>query len=190
MAATGLLVLVIAGATYGLIPPPEVRTRIGEVPSISRSFLQEAMAPRLAIQALGDPAEERLGPSEVTGMAPGQSVQVPLGTHDGSNPAGMVAPLSPADDGARSSDPLGELIEATTGQTLEPSPSAVQLGHQSKPPAETGANLGATASPAAGTESPPPSAQDIVPLPYLHLPPGAPPTTLQRIQRARIRRRL
>lgn len=89
LAITGLGVVVVALAvvTSGLISPPEFPTRIGEVPSLSRSFIQEAMAPRLAIEARGDPAEERIPAVEATGMAAGADAQWPLNADDGSESA-------------------------------------------------------------------------------------------------------
>jgi len=124
MATTGLAVLAIAGASYGLIPAPEVRTRIGEVPSVSRTFIQEAMAPRrLAVQARGDPAEEYAPVADVTALPSVPGVQMPHVGGDGTDRERGAATSLPSGDATGSSDPLGELIKATTRQRPErPSP--------------------------------------------------------------------
>jgi hypothetical protein len=155
LATAGLAVLAVAVATHGLIPTPEVRTRIGEVPSISRSFIQAAMAPRLSIQALGDPAEEHAAMPEATGMSSGQGiVQSPLGSAERGDPARMTTPSAAADDRTESSDPLGDLIRATMTQTPEPSPTVIAGPSSPRPPERAGLQglipgLGAAASPAA-----------------------------------------
>lgn len=129
LATTGLAVLVVAVATYGLIPTPEVRTRIGEVPAISRSFIQEAMAPRVSVQALGDTAEERILMPEATGMASGRDAPLPLGTNEGNDPEPMTAkPPAPAEGQTESSDPLGDLIRATMQLTPDSASPPVEPG--------------------------------------------------------------
>jgi hypothetical protein len=172
LATAGLAVLAVAVATHGLIPTPEVRTRIGEVPNISRSFIQAAMAPRLSIQALGDPAEERAAMPEATGMSSGQGiVQSPLGSGERGDPARMTTP-SAATDRTESSDPLGDLIRATMTQTPEPSPTVIAEPSSPRPPERAGLQspipgLGAAASPAATGAKPtaPPTLDATLPSP-------------------------
>jgi len=173
LATASLAVLAVAVATHGLIPTPEVRTRIGEAPSISRSFIQEAMAPRLSIQALGDPAEERAAMPEATGMSSGQgTVQSPLGSDERGAPARMTIPSAAADDRTESSDPLGDLIRATMTQTPEPSPTVIVGPSSPRPPETAGLQspipgLGAAASPAATGAKPtaPPTLDATLPSP-------------------------
>ncbi|MEZ5787475.1 MAG: hypothetical protein R3D62_13640 [Xanthobacteraceae bacterium] len=120
MATTGLAVLAVAAATYGLIATPEVSTQIGEVPSIGRPLMQLAMVPRVPIEARGDPAEERAAAPELTGMSSDQSiVHVPTDTAGRNGSERMPAPAATADAGSEPSDPLGDLIKATMAQTPE-----------------------------------------------------------------------
>lgn len=139
LATTGLAVLAVGVATYGLIPSPEVHTRIGEVPSIARPLIQQAMVPRLSIQALGDPAEERTGTPEMTGMSPGQViVELPRDAVNSSDAVQTTTRPATGVDPSESSDPLGDLIKATMTQTPEPSQTIIAEPSPPQPPPSTG----------------------------------------------------
>jgi len=48
--ASGLVIVALAVTTRGLVPEPEARTRIGEVPTLGRSLVQQAIIPPAAIE--------------------------------------------------------------------------------------------------------------------------------------------
>lgn len=48
--AAGLVVLALVVTGRGLVPEPDVRTRIGEVPSVGRSLVQQAIVPPAMIE--------------------------------------------------------------------------------------------------------------------------------------------
>ena len=50
LVAAGLVVLALAVTARGLVPEPDVRTRIGEVPSVGRSLVQQAIVPPAMIE--------------------------------------------------------------------------------------------------------------------------------------------
>ena len=45
LGAAGFVILALAVIARGLVPVPEVRTRVGEVPSVGRSLVQQTMIP-------------------------------------------------------------------------------------------------------------------------------------------------
>lgn len=117
MATIAAAIVALAVAAHGLVPTPEVSTRIGEVPVISRALIQQAMVPHLPIQTPGDP-EERVPVPEATGMASGQEiVRAPLDSTGPERTEFGSAATSAADE---PSDPLGDLIKATMAQTPVP----------------------------------------------------------------------
>lgn len=72
--AAGLVIVALAVTTRGLVPEPEARTRIGEVPSVGRSLVQQAIIPPALIERRSVDAE--IGP-----------VGELRGTRDSSGPA-------------------------------------------------------------------------------------------------------
>ena len=58
--AAGLVIVALAVTTRGLVPEPEARTRIGEVPSVGRSLVQQAIIPPALIERRSVDAE--IGP--------------------------------------------------------------------------------------------------------------------------------
>ena len=52
LVAAGMVIVALAMTARGLVPEPEVRTRIGEVPSIGRALVQQAIAPPTQIARL------------------------------------------------------------------------------------------------------------------------------------------
>ena len=60
MRAAGLVIVALAVTTRGLVPEPEARTRIGEVPSVGRSLVQQAIIPPALIERRSVDAE--IGP--------------------------------------------------------------------------------------------------------------------------------
>ena len=97
--ATGLVILALAVTTSGLLPPPEVRTRVGEIPAVSRSLLQQAMAPptlidRLSLERAAAPADE---PSEMRAPSDPAAAATPAERDrpahvSGAEPAESIAP--------------------------------------------------------------------------------------------------
>lgn len=55
--AAGLVVLALVVTARGLVPEPDVRTRIGEVPSVGRSLVQQAIVPPAMIGRQSSGAE-------------------------------------------------------------------------------------------------------------------------------------
>lgn len=139
LATIGLAILAVAVAAHGLIATPEVHTRIGEVPTVSRSLIQQAMVPRLPVQALTIPIEEHAVFPEVTGMASGQEiVRLPLERVDSRDSARIATGLTQAAEEAEPADPLGELIKTVISQTPEPPPTVIAEKMPAQP-AETAA---------------------------------------------------
>ena len=61
LGGASLIILALAVIARGLIPMPELRTRVGEVPSLGRSLIQEAMIPRAFIKVSDGPTGKRVG---------------------------------------------------------------------------------------------------------------------------------
>ena len=59
LGGASLVILALAVIARGLIPMPEVRTRVGEVPSLGRYLIQEAMIPRAFIDVSDGPTGKR-----------------------------------------------------------------------------------------------------------------------------------
>ena len=59
LGGASLIILALAVIARGLIPMPELRTRVGEVPSLGRSLIQEAMIPRAFIKVSDGPTGKR-----------------------------------------------------------------------------------------------------------------------------------
>ena len=117
--AAGFVALALAVIARGLMPVPEVRTRIGEVPSVGRSLVQQAIMPPAFVDLSDGPPRKRaeelaaLGePSDLAvALAPAPSAG--KGTSPASEPASAEA----------RPDPIGDLVTLMLAET--PSPSAV-----------------------------------------------------------------
>jgi hypothetical protein len=121
--AAGLTVLIVMMASRGLVPTPEAHTRIGEVPSVARSLVQQAMVPRLSVGPSIVFAEERAPLREATGSAP-VIVATPAGSVEAREGGVAAAPASPSDPQAEGSDALGDLIRTILAETPEPAARA------------------------------------------------------------------
>ena len=100
--------MALAVTARGLVPDPEVRTHIGEPPSVSRSLVQQAIVPpatfvQSAASSAGR-AEDAAAGSEASDPALAVAVQ-------------SSASITPQE--ARS-DPIGDLVAATVAETPEP----------------------------------------------------------------------
>ncbi len=94
LAATGLVVLALAVTARGLVPEPDVRTRIGEVPSVGRSLVQQAIVPPATIerQSSGLDGDRAEAPADAAGaLAPAHSASVDKPS-SGSEAAAAAAP--------------------------------------------------------------------------------------------------
>ena len=72
--AAGLVIVALAVTTRGLVPEPEARTHIGEVPSVGRSLVQQATIPpaligRRSVAAEIGPVGELRGTGDSSGSA-------------------------------------------------------------------------------------------------------------------------
>ncbi len=77
--AAGLVVLALVVTARGLVPEPDVRTRIGEVPSVGRSLVQQAIVPPAMI------GRQSSGPE-------GKRAETPTATSEPSDLAAAPAP--------------------------------------------------------------------------------------------------
>ena len=59
LGAAGFVILALAVVARGLVPAPEVRTRVGEVPSVGRSLVQQTMIPPAFIDLADGPTRTR-----------------------------------------------------------------------------------------------------------------------------------
>lgn len=73
LVAAGLVIVALAITTRGLVPEPEARTRIGEVPSIGRTLMQQALVPPTQLARLS------IGPILSDADRPDKVVAAPLG---------------------------------------------------------------------------------------------------------------
>jgi hypothetical protein len=83
--AAGLVIVALAVTTRGLVPEPEARTRIGEVPTLGRSLVQQAMIPPAAI---GPRSASNVGQADELRGTQGSAVPVTVGALAGDSPAG------------------------------------------------------------------------------------------------------
>ncbi len=106
--AAGLVIAALAVTTRGLVPEPEARTRIGEVPTLGRSLVQQAMIPPAAI-----------GPRTATNVGQADELR---GTQGALVPVtvGALAGDSPTDDSSSASVPV-----ASTGAHDDSAQAAV-----------------------------------------------------------------
>lgn len=132
LVATAVVIVVLMVAARGLVAYPEAVTRIGEVPTVSRSLLQLSTIPtdatqhRLRLAANPLPASDADEAGEVGAIA-AATPPTTSGTAV-EPPAAPSLPLVAADDrgrhvaAPRSADPLGDLIRAVVPETPEPAP--------------------------------------------------------------------
>ena len=83
--AAGLVIVALAVTTRGLVPEPEARTRIGEVPTLGRSLVQQAMIPPAAI---GPRSASNLGQADELRGTQGSPAPVTVGALAGGSPTG------------------------------------------------------------------------------------------------------
>lgn len=108
--AAGLVIVALAVTTRGLVPEPEARTRIGEVPSLGRSLVQQAIIPPALIER--ETAGAGIGPvGELRGMRDMSDPAPPEGLTIGSAAGGsmsaseLLASVKAHDD--ETSQPIG-----------------------------------------------------------------------------------
>jgi hypothetical protein len=73
LVAAGMVIVALAVTTRGLVPEPEARTRIGEVPSIGRALMQQVLVPPTQLARLS------VGPILSDADRPDKVVAAPLG---------------------------------------------------------------------------------------------------------------
>jgi len=133
LGGASLVILALAVIARGLIPMPEVRTRVGEVPTLGRSLIQEAMILRAFIDVSDGPtgkAEETkavrelshsdvaLAPAAATIASPAsEPASAAESRETGSRPSGDLAPVLLPE--TQSVHALPEV--ASTGETQAPS---------------------------------------------------------------------
>jgi hypothetical protein len=124
LGAAGLVILALAVIARGLVPVPEVRTRIGEVPSVGRSLVQQAIMPPAFVDLSEGPASKRAEEPAAAGEPSDTAVALapaPRSAGKGTNPASE--PASAAGSQEARPDPIGDLVTVMLAET--PSPSAV-----------------------------------------------------------------
>ena len=133
LGGASLVILALAVIARGLIPMPEVRTRVGEVPSLGRYLIQEAMIPRAFIDVSDGPTGKRgeetkarelshsdvaLAPAAATIASPAsEPASAAESRETGSRPSGDLAPVLLPE--TQSVHALPEV--ASTGETQAPS---------------------------------------------------------------------
>ena len=109
LGGASLVILALAVIARGLIPMPEVRTRVGEVPTLGRSLIQEAMIPRAFIDvsdgSTGKRAEETkavrelshsdvaFAPAAATIASPASEPASAAESRETGSPSGDLAPV-------------------------------------------------------------------------------------------------
>jgi hypothetical protein len=118
LGGASIVILALTVIARGLIPVPDVRTRIGEVPSLGRSLIQQAMIPRAFIDVSDDPtgkrAEESTGARQLSDTEVAL-VQVPGSASTGTSPASEPALAAASWDETPPPSALPEV--ATTAET-------------------------------------------------------------------------
>jgi len=134
LGGASLVILALAVIARGLIPMPEVRTRVGEVPTLGRSLIQEAMILRAFIDVSDGPTGKRaeetkavrelshsdvaLAPAAATIASPAsEPASAAESRETGSRPSGDLAPVLLPE--TQSVHALPEV--ASTGETQAPS---------------------------------------------------------------------
>ena len=121
LGAAGFVILALAVIARGLVPVPEVRTRVGEVPSVGRSLVQQTMIPPAFIDLSDGPtrtrAEESTGARELSDTEVAL-VPAPASASTVTSPASEPALVAPSRDETPSPSALPEV--ATTAETPVP----------------------------------------------------------------------
>ncbi len=113
LVAAGMVIVALAMTARGLVPEPEVRTRIGEVPSIGRALVQQAIAPQPQIARLSiDPTISEANPL-------GKVVAAPLAELVASVPTPETAPVPPTTEPASAGEPQGVVSGSVAAKTVE-----------------------------------------------------------------------
>ena len=136
LVAAGLVIVALAVATRDLVPEPEARTRIGEVPSIGRTLMQQALVPptQLARLSIGPILSDADRPDKVVAAplgeiaelappAPPETAHVPPAREPAL--AGDARDVVPGPVAAKSTEPSkdGQIV-SVGGQAQDRSPSA------------------------------------------------------------------
>ncbi|MEZ5890204.1 MAG: hypothetical protein R3D52_08025 [Xanthobacteraceae bacterium] len=166
--AAGLVIVALAVTTRGLVPEPEARTRIGEVPSLGRSLLQQAIIPpalieRQSVRAEIGPVGELRGMRDMSDPAPAGGLTIGSAAGGSMSAAELLASVKAQDDGA--SQPMGG--EDLTGPNETPDRAAPQ-DFAEGPPGEEGAFDREASGPA---QPAPPAVDPVAPAPA-EPPPG------------------
>lgn len=131
LAATAVVTIMLMVAARGLVAYPEAVTRIGEVPTVSRSLLQLSVVPHDAIQHRLRLAANPLPASDADDADEVGAIAAAPPSTSGTAAEATAAPSLPlvaADErgvrvaAPRSADPLGDLIRAVVPETPEPAP--------------------------------------------------------------------
>jgi len=102
--AAGLVIVALAVTTRGLVPEPEARTRIGEVPSLGRSLVRQAIIPPALIErqsagaAIG-PVGELRGMREMSDPAPAGGLTIGAAAGGSMSASELLASVKAHDDG-------------------------------------------------------------------------------------------
>ena len=112
LGAAGFVILALAVIARGLVPVPEVRTRVGEVPSVGRSLVQQTMIPPAFIDLADGPtrtrAEESTGARELSDTEVAL-VPAPASASTVTSPASEPALVGPSRDETPSPSSLSDL---------------------------------------------------------------------------------
>ena len=121
LGAAGFVILALAVIARGLVPVPEVRTRVGEVPSVGRSLVQQTMIPPAFIDLADGPtrtrAEESTAARELSDTEVAL-VPAPASASTVTSPASEPALAAASRDETPSPSALPEV--ATTAETPVP----------------------------------------------------------------------
>jgi hypothetical protein len=154
--AAGLVVLALVVTARGLVPEPDVRTRIGEVPSVGRSLVQQAIVPPAMI------GRQSSGPE-------GKRAEAPTAT---SEPSDLAAAPAPGGGVAGNSDERAAAPEPRAA--AEPGEADLVTVNLTEPPGSAEPSDIARAPPS--SESLASSAEALEPLPVV-APDGAAATS-------------
>lgn len=134
--AAGLVIVALAVTTRGLVPEPEARTRIGEVPSVGRSLVQQAIIPpalieRRSVDAEIGPVGELRGTRDSSGSAAEDALTI-------GSAVGGVAQAPPATDQMLEREALGSAQAApATVPVAAPAPTEPVRDDDATPPARS-----------------------------------------------------
>ena len=132
--AAGLVIVALAVTTRGLVPEPEARTRIGEVPSVGRSLVQQAIIPpslieRRSVDAEIGPVGELRGTRDSSGPAAEDALTIGSAV-GGSMPASQLAGSrgeALQSGGGEDIAKLGETPRAPPHDTAQAPPTTEQI---------------------------------------------------------------